>query len=316
MPEFRNSIKRKDSVRSSFFQHSLPIAFDEKGNASRRPAIASRFLEGIEVEDYYNVFSNFKDLDEILKRHQSLLASLFLLRETLLIMNKHFGNVYAFSEYNILLNIHQILDNASRSLQNKAETYENFQKFETSVIFNTFHQLSSMFRKDHQTLFAFIYAVMMLKDSRKFPDQIWSFILFQKVALSSLQRMFFDPNTDKTWDQVSKFLVNYFNICDNRIPPLVPFYSDTSIFTKTREYLSRIPEENSVMRKFLNKDQQPKTISLNIPTGGQKLKSLSNLSQIMDSGNSLMKRSNPNLAISPRQKPGDLLGNWFISLNF
>lgn len=59
-------------------------------------------------------------------------------------------------------------------------------------------------------------------------------------------------NTEANWDKIFKFLINYFKICDDKIPPIQPFKSETFSFLRTQEVIYQVAEEGSLFHKTIH----------------------------------------------------------------
>jgi len=265
-----STLYRKGSVRSSFFIHSQSVAGSNNSPtpspSPKKDPLKSRFFEGNQVQEFSSLYSNFPDLETILLKHSKLIQELFLLKTTAQLMNSPLGNIYSLSEQNILFNIQQALEITLLNgyLKNKA-TSTDIEKFEAMVVFNTFQQLYSTFHKDHQNIFSFYFAILLLKSAQNFNETIWRFILYRKIGYSSIQKTLVDPNTTQDWQDVSTFLSQFFELNDNKLPPLIPFNPQAAILANFGKLLPSLAQEDSIFKRFLVEASQAKTISLEVP---------------------------------------------------
>jgi len=262
-PDLANKIT-KGSVKTSFFFHSRSINLDEPKDAQPVP-IKSLFMSGKKVEEYSNIFTAFEGIDLILDRHYQLLDYMFLLKQTLEIIENSLGDTYSFSEYTLLFNIHQAIETTIlNGYLKQTGNSEAMLKFEMMVLYYLFHQLYATLRKDHQNMFSFYYAICLLKYNKEFKEEIWNLFLSGEITKGPTQSLFMDYMTEQQWTILNRFLIDYFKICDNRIPPIEPFRSETFSFLKTQHLIYDMAQEGSLFHKTINQEKF-KRLSINHP---------------------------------------------------
>jgi len=143
------------------------------------------------MSEYTSIFSIFETLEPILEIHTKLLDFLYLLKSTLEVIDDGLGNIYSFSEFNMLLNIQQAFEVTVSNGYFKANgTAGEMAKFENMVFYNLFHQLYSTLRKDHQNVFQFVYANFLLKYTEQFNEDVYDLFLSGEIGNTPLQSLF------------------------------------------------------------------------------------------------------------------------------